>query len=323
MFALRKVSCLTLSFVPERYTDFGRLTPSAAITATLQRFKNFAHYNILFSFFQYILAIFFNLLTIFRFYTIIIAYLYEGKYMKQLLKDGFSELGIDIKDETLEKLIKYADLLKIWNEKMNLTAVIDDFGIATKHFLDSATPILTGLVNGRVIDVGTGAGFPGMVLKILKPELDITLLDSLKKRLVFLEEVAKELDIDVNLVHMRAEDAGRQMRGKFDTAVSRAVANMSVLSEFCLPLIKEGGSFLALKGPLAQNELDNAKRAIHILGGDILPTFSVPIPETDLNHKIILIKKVRQTPISYPRKAGIVTKNPLGTCYNPKKKPTK
>lgn len=243
--------------------------------------------------------------------------------MKQLLKDGFLELGIDANDEALDKLIKYADLLKIWNEKMNLTAVCDDFGIATKHFLDSATALLTGCAKGKVIDVGTGAGFPGMVMKILKPELDITLLDSLKKRLVFLEEVSKELDIEVNLVHMRAEDAGHQMRGQFDTAVSRAVANMSVLSELCIPFLKENGHFLALKGPLAQSELEDARRAIHILGGDILPEFSVQIPKTDLNHKIIIIKKVRQTPIKYPRKAGILTKNPLGTCYNLKKKPTK
>ena len=244
-------------------------------------------------------------------------------FVKELLKDGFSELGIDVPAEALEKLIRYADLLRTWNEKMNLTAVCDDFGIATKHFLDSATPLLTGYTGGKVIDVGTGAGFPGMVLKILKPDLEITLLDSLKKRLVFLEEVAKELDLNVNLVHMRAEDAGQKMRGQFDTAVSRAVANMSVLSELCIPFLKEGGHFLALKGPLAESELLDSRRAIYILGGDILPTFSVPIPKTDLNHKIIIIKKVRQTPIKYPRKAGILTKNPLGTCYNPKKKPTK
>ena len=243
--------------------------------------------------------------------------------MKELLKDGFCELGIDISCEAVEKLTEYARLLKIWNEKMNLTAVCDDFGIATKHFFDSATPLLTGHVNGKVIDVGTGAGFPGLVLKILKPEIDITLLDSLKKRLTFLEEVAKELDISVNLVHSRAEDGGHSMRNGFDTVVSRAVANMSVLSELSIPFLKEGGHFLALKGPLAESELSDAKRAIHILGGEILPTFSVPIPKTDLNHKIVIIKKVRQTPIKYPRKAGIVTKNPLGTCYNLKKKPTK
>ena len=243
--------------------------------------------------------------------------------MKELLNDGFSELGISVSDGRIEKLIKYAELLKSWNEKMNLTAVCDDFGIATKHFFDSATPLLTGLIKGSVIDVGTGAGFPGMVLKILEPELDVTLLDSLKKRLTFLEEVAKELSLEVNIVHSRAEDGGRTMRARFDTVVSRAVANMAVLSELAIPFLKEGGHFLALKGPLAESELEDAKRAIHILGGEILPTYSVPIPKTDLNHKIVIVKKVRQTPIKYPRKAGIVTKSPLGNCYNLRKKPTK
>ncbi len=243
--------------------------------------------------------------------------------MDRLLKDGFSELGISVSDEKIEMLIKYAELLKSWNEKMNLTAVCDDFGIATKHFFDSATPLLTGLVKGSVIDVGTGAGFPGMVLKILKPELDITLLDSLKKRLVFLEEVAKELCLDVNIVHARAEDGARTMRARFDTVVSRAVANMAVLSELAVPFLKVGGNFLALKGPLAESELEAAESAIHILGGEILPTYSVSIPKTDLNHKIVIVKKVRQTPQKYPRKAGIVTKNPLGICNNSRKKPTK
>lgn len=243
--------------------------------------------------------------------------------MKELLKDGFSELGISVSDEKIEKLIKYAELLKIWNEKMNLTAVCDDFGIATKHFFDSATPLLTGLIGDSVIDVGTGAGFPGMVLKIIEPTLSVTLLDSLKKRLVFLEEVAKELSLDVDIVHARAEDGGRTMRGRFDTVVSRAVANMAVLSELAIPFLKEGGHFLALKGPLAESELEDAKRAIHILGGEIMPTFAVSIPKTDLSHKIVIVKKVRQTPMQYPRKAGIVTKNPLGNCYNLRKKPTK
>ncbi len=243
--------------------------------------------------------------------------------MKTILKDGFSELNIDVTDEQVEKLICYARLLKEWNEKMNLTAVYDDFGIATKHFLDSGTTLLTGKVNGKVIDVGTGAGFPGLVLKILKPEIELTLLDSLAKRLTFLDNVAKELDLSVNLVHARAEDAARQYREKFDVATSRAVANMTVLSEFCLPFLKQNGYFLALKGPLAEEELESASRAIHILGGDKAEVISVNIPKTDLNHKIVMIKKVRQTPQQYPRKAGIVTKNPIGTCYNPKKKPTK
>lgn len=231
--------------------------------------------------------------------------------MKELLKEGFSELGIKASETAIEKLLEYAKLLKIWNEKINLTAVTDDFGIATKHFLDSGSTLLTGYVLGKVIDVGTGAGFPGLVLKILKPEIELTLLDSLKKRLTFLECVASELDIKADLVHSRAEDGGHLLRGEFDTVVSRAVANMAVLSELTIPYLKTGGYALALKGPLAEQELSDAKNAISILGGEIKPTFCVKIPKTDLNHRIAIIKKVRQTPLKYPRKAGIVTKNPL------------
>ena len=231
--------------------------------------------------------------------------------MKELLKEGFSELGIEVSDEAVIKLSEYARLLKIWNEKMNLTAVCDDFGIATKHFFDSASTLLTGRVSGSVIDVGTGAGFPGLVLKILKPEIELTLLDSLKKRLTFLECVLNELNIDATLIHSRAEDGGHAYRGQFDTVVSRAVANMAVLSELTIPYLKNGGYLLALKGPLAEKELNDAENAIKILGGEINPTFCVKIPKTDLNHKIAIVKKVRQTPLKYPRKAGFVTKNPL------------
>lgn len=231
--------------------------------------------------------------------------------MRTILQEGFSELGIDASETAILKLLEYSKLLKIWNEKMNLTAVTDDFGIATKHFLDSASTLLTGCVTGKVIDVGTGAGFPGLVLKILKPDIQLTLLDSLKKRLTFLECVLNELDIKATLVHSRAEDGGHIYRSQFDTAVSRAVANMAVLSELTIPYLKEGGYLLALKGPLAEKELIDAKKAINILGGEINPTFCVKIPKTDLNHRIAIIKKVRQTPLKYPRKAGIVTKNPL------------
>ena len=231
--------------------------------------------------------------------------------MKTILQEGFSELGIEASETAVLKLLEYSKLLKLWNEKMNLTAVTDDFGIATKHFLDSASTLLTGRVSGKVIDVGTGAGFPGLVLKILKPDIELTLLDSLKKRLTFLECVLNELDISADLVHSRAEDGGHTYRGQFDTAVSRAVANMAVLSELTIPYLKNGGYLLALKGPLAEKELAGAKKAINILGGAIEPTFCVKIPKTDLNHRIAIIKKVRQTPLKYPRKAGIVTKNPL------------
>ena len=194
--------------------------------------------------------------------------------MKDILINGSRELNVPLTEAQAESLITYAGLLKEWNEKMNLTAISDDFGIAVKHFLDSMTAISTGHIQGKVIDVGCGAGFPGLVLKIAKPEIELTLLDSLKKRLTFLEAVTTELHIsDVVLEHSRAEDGARRMREKFDTVVSRAVANMSVLSELCLPFLKPGGYFLALKGPLAEQELKDAGRAIDILVGKVEDIF--------------------------------------------------
>ena len=243
--------------------------------------------------------------------------------MKEILTKGFSELNISANENQISQLIRYSELLVEWNEKINLTAICDKDGIAKKHFLDSSVALLTEKVSGKVIDVGTGAGFPGFVLKILKPEIELTLLDSLQKRINFLKTVGDELNITADYVHARAEDGGRMYRQQFDTVVSRAVANMTVLSELCLPFLKIGGYFLALKGPLADEELSDAKKAIHILGGEVTEIFSSKIPGTDLDHKIIVVKKVRHTPQQYPRKPGIATKNPIGSCYNLKKKPTK
>jgi len=242
--------------------------------------------------------------------------------MRELLIDGFAGLGIKADETQIQNLIRYSELLVEWNEKINLTAICDEDGIAKKHFLDSATALLTEKVSGSVIDVGTGAGFPGFVLKIMKPEIELTLLDSLQKRINFLKTVGEELGLDATYIHSRAEDGGRMYREQYDTIVSRAVANMTVLSELCLPFLKVGGYFLALKGPLADEELTNAKKAIHVLGGEVENVFSAKIPGTDLDHKIIIVKKVRHTPQQYPRKPGIATKNPLGSCYNLKKKPT-
>lgn len=242
--------------------------------------------------------------------------------MREILTNGFGQLGIPAGEKQVSQLIRYSELLVDWNTKINLTAICDEKGIAEKHFLDSSTALLTGYVNGKVIDVGTGAGFPGFVLKILKPEIELTLLDSLQKRINFLKTVGEELDLSAEYIHSRAEDGGRMYREKYDTVVSRAVANMTVLAELCLPFLKVGGYFLALKGPLADEELSNAKKAIHILGGEVCDVFSAKIPGTDLDHKIIIVKKVRHTPQQYPRKPGIATKNPIGSCYNLKKKPT-
>ncbi len=240
--------------------------------------------------------------------------------MKKILSEGAAKLSLGIDEAKISQLERYAELLSEWNEKMNLTAICDTHGIATKHFLDSMTALTTGKVAGKVADIGCGAGFPGLVLKIMKPELDLTLLDSLKKRLTFLDAVCDDLNLDrVQTVHARAEDGARLMREEFDTVVSRAVANMTVLSELCLPFVKVGGYFLALKGPLADEELSAAKRAIEVLGGKVESIFSADIPFTELNHKIIIVKKVRHTPMQYPRKAGTATKSPIGGCYNLKK----
>ncbi|MDO4618873.1 MAG: 16S rRNA (guanine(527)-N(7))-methyltransferase RsmG [Clostridia bacterium] len=240
--------------------------------------------------------------------------------MRKIIKEGSTMMGLPIDDTAIERLLKYSDLLKEWNERMNLTAITDDEGIATKHFLDSMSALLTEKVQGKVGDIGCGAGFPGMVLKIAKPEIDLYLIDSLKKRLTFLDTVIDELSLEgVTTHHARAEDAARQMRESFDTVVSRAVANMTVLTELCLPFVKVGGYFLALKGPLADSEITDAKKAIEILGGEVEEIFECNIPFTDLKHKIIIVKKVRHTPMKYPRKAGIPSKEPIGNCYNLKK----
>ena len=237
--------------------------------------------------------------------------------MESILRTGSAQLDITLDDTQIRQLQDYALLLQDWNERMNLTAITDDTGIAQKHFLDSLTALCTNRVQGRVIDVGCGAGFPGLVLKIAKPEISLTLLDSLQKRIRFLETVTAELNLSgVEFVHARAEDGARRVREQFDTVVSRAVANMTVLSELCLPILKVGGYFLALKGPLADAELQAAERAIVILGGKVEEVFSAQIPGTDLSHKIIIVKKVRQTPRQYPRKAGIPAKMPLEQCYN-------
>lgn len=242
--------------------------------------------------------------------------------IKNIIKDGAEKLNIPLDEAQVNQLIRYADLLVEWNGKINLTAITDSEGIATKHFLDSMTALNTDCVTGKVIDVGTGAGFPGLVLKIVKPEVELTLLDSLNKRITFLKAVGTELGLNgVEYVHARAEDGGMNhaYRGKFDTVVSRAVANMTVLSEWCIPFLKTGGYFLALKGPLADQELKDAKRAISILGGEVEDVLEAEIPFTDLAHKIIIIKKVRQTPLKYPRKPGIAAKNPIEQCYNLRK----
>ena len=234
--------------------------------------------------------------------------------MKEILKQGFEKLNIKVSENQIAMLVKYGELLVEWNEKINLTAITEEKDIAIKHFLDCATCLNAVELKGKVIDVGTGAGFPGLVLKILKPEIELYLLDSLNKRLLFLDAVIKELGLEnVTLIHARAEDGGRdkKLREKFDFSVSRAVANLATLSEYCLPFLKDNGHFVAMKGPDAENEVVQAEGAIKKLSSELVEIKKADIPFTDLKHCIVLIKKLRQISSAYPRKAGKPSKEPL------------
>lgn len=236
--------------------------------------------------------------------------------IEKLLYESLKTLSIEINENQIKQFMLYKDLLLEWNEKMNLTAITEDRDVIQKHFVDcvSIASKIDIPENINVIDVGTGAGFPGIPVKIAFPKMNITLLDSLNKRINFLEEVVKNLGLkNVNCVHSRAEDGGQnsEYREKYDMCISRAVANLAVLSEYCLPFVKVGGSFVSLKGPDVEEELKEGKKAIEKLGGEIVKTEKIAIPDSDIIHSLVIIKKVRQTPKQYPRKAGKVTKNPI------------
>lgn len=235
--------------------------------------------------------------------------------MKDLLKNACNELNLNIDDLQIDNFLKYKDILLDWNNKINLTAITDDKEIVLKHFIDCLTVCkFVDFNNKTFIDVGTGAGFPALPIKIFCKDSLPTLLDSLNKRINFLKCVGDELNLqNITYIHSRAEDAGQDVnfREKYDFCVSRAVANLSVLAEFDLPFVKVGGYFIALKGPLLDSELIDAKKAISTLGGEIEKIETIKIPFTDIEHKLVFIKKIRQTPKQYPRKAGKVSKNPI------------
>ena len=237
--------------------------------------------------------------------------------IKQQLIEGAKVLNVELTDKQAEQLMKYKELLVEWNEKMNLTAITEDFEVITKHFLDCLT-VQSSIDLTQVktlVDVGTGAGFPGLVLKIAFPNVKITLIDSLNKRLKFLQEVIDTLGLEgIECVHGRAEDLGKNKlyREQFEVCASRAVANLAVLSEYTLPFVKKGGYLIALKGQKLDEELAQGKKAVEILGGEIDEIFDVIVPYTDLNHRIAKVKKIKETPKKYPRKAGEPTKLPLG-----------
>lgn len=233
-----------------------------------------------------------------------------------IIKTECENIGLEINEEKYNQFIEYKDLMKEWNEKVNLTAITDDKEIIIKHFVDSIKAFEFKRLSGsvKIIDVGTGAGLPGIPIKIMNDNAEVVLLDSLQKRINFLNEVITKLNLKgIKTVHGRAEDFGADLnyREKFDVAISRAVANMAVLAEFCLPFVKKGGHFIALKGPAAQEELDEAKKAISVLGGKIEEVIKVDFENSDFDHNLVIIKKIKNTPKQYPRRAGTVSKKPI------------
>ena len=233
-----------------------------------------------------------------------------------LMSKSAEDVGLQLSKEQYNQFITYMKLLQEWNEKINLTAIVEDEDIIKKHFIDSMKAFKREEFKKAktLIDVGTGAGFPGLPIAIMKNDLKVTLLDSLNKRINFLNTVVGELGLsNVTTIHSRAEDGAKNkdLREKFDVATSRAVANLSVLSEFCLPYVKVGGSFIALKGPSVDQEIKESMNAIKLLSGEFVDICEVSIEGTELRHNLVVVKKIKECSKTYPRKAGLITKNPL------------
>ena len=240
----------------------------------------------------------------------------DARLCADILEKQCIPAGISLQPFQLQQFEIYYDLLTETNKVMNLTALTSPQEVAVKHFIDSLLCYDEKLMKGKsLIDVGTGAGFPGIPLKIYDPSLQLMLLDSLEKRLKFLHETVSKLQLDgVTYEHMRAEDAGRnkKLREKADIAVSRAVARLSVLAEYCLPLVKKNGFFIALKGSKYKDEIAEAEKAIRLLGGSLASVKEVELPGLNDGRAVIIIQKIKETPYAYPRKAGMPGKKPLG-----------
>lgn len=232
-----------------------------------------------------------------------------------IFEDGLSELGIKLSDLQIQQFIDYYELLVEKNNIMNLTAITEFKEVVQKHFIDSLSLVrVLSLKNEKILDLGTGAGFPGIPLKIVFPEVNVLLLDSLNKRLIFLNEVIEKLKLDkITTLHGRAEDFGRDAlyREQFDLCVSRAVAKLSSLSEYCLPFVKKGGYFIAYKSGNIDNEIIESKRAFKILGSKVEKIDKFNLSGTEMERSFIVLRKTEATPKGYPRSAGKPSKDPL------------
>lgn len=236
----------------------------------------------------------------------------QGDY----IRDAFGKASLHLSERQVEQFLFYYEMLIAKNRVMNLTAIVGFEEVVLKHFLDSLMlcRVVTPCPAGKLIDVGTGAGFPGIPLKIMYPELEVVLLDSLNKRVRFLDEVIKELGLEkIRTIHGRAEDFARkeEYREEFDLCVSRAVANLASLAEYCIPFVRLGGSFVAYKGGKVVEELKMGERAIEVLGGKIVEREEFLIPGSDLFRGLLKVEKVEKTPLKYPRKAGVPRKEPI------------
>lgn len=235
---------------------------------------------------------------------------------KKFLKESIEVFPVKLTDSMVRQFLDYYEILIEWNQVMNLTAIVDYQEVVKKHFVDSISLVnVMDLNHGqKVIDIGTGAGFPGIPLKILFPELEVTLLDSLNKRIRFLNEVIDRLNLSgIETIHGRAEDYARrkEYREQFDLCVSRAVANLSTLSEYCIPYVKRGGFFISYKSGDIDGELKASEKAVNILGGKLEDVLKFSLPGTDINRSFVKIKKIEMTKKKYPRKAGLPGKEPL------------
>lgn len=244
----------------------------------------------------------------------------QGECLVDWIEDVAGRLDLQVDQVQVDRILRYIDLLREWNQQVNLTAILDDEGIAVRHLLDSLTLVkqLDKMAEQkerplRLIDVGSGAGFPGLPLKIFRPALDVVLLDSLNKRVRFLEAVITSLELDgISARHGRAEEAARQpdLRERFDVATARAVASLPVLCEYCLPFVQVGGEFIAMKGHSA-DEASESTLAIKTLGGELAGVREFNLPATDMKRTIITIRKINATPAAYPRKAGKPEREPI------------